>query len=113
MFLKTAFIFCDKPKTNTELQTIMAAHPWAPALIHGLRRIRDSSWADEYYTGSPPDSIYVDTGFDFGDEKWIAESFNAPFCFRRRSVAAFHQVFSSAPRRVLRRARGRVRAWSR
>jgi len=83
MFLKTALILCEEPKTDAELKTIMATHPWAPALIHGFRRVRCVTWGDDHYRislYSPPDSIYLDIGCGITGEKWIAESFHKPFC---------------------------------
>jgi hypothetical protein len=82
MYLKTAFIFCKEPKTDVELKAIMATHPWAPTMTYGFYKLRSSTWADERNTwscASSADSIYVDTGYGFGSEKWIAESFDEPF----------------------------------
>jgi hypothetical protein len=81
MFLKTALILCEGPKTDAELKAIMATHPWAPALIHGFRSVHRVAWEDEYYVSrhSPPGSIYLDVGYSFVGEKWLVKNFHEPF----------------------------------
>src|SRR6185437_13943265 len=83
MFLKTALILSKNPMTDAELKSVMEMHPWAPAMIYGVRKTRSTTWKNCYFfwsRGAPPDGIYVDTGIDFTEEKWLVESFHAPFC---------------------------------
>lgn len=83
MFLRTAILFTDELKTDAELKAIMATHPWAPAMTHGFRRVRDETWEDENFlwSHSRPDAIYVDASYGFGDDnKWLVASFHQPSC---------------------------------
>jgi hypothetical protein len=83
MFLKTAFIFSKEPKTDAALSAVMATHPWAPAMIHGLRTIRSNTKENEVWDRPPPDSVYVDDGYGVSREKWLVENFHTPDCFLR------------------------------
>jgi hypothetical protein len=83
MFIKTALILCEDRKTDDELKTIMATHPWAPALMHGFYKSFGGTW-EEYADrgGGDPDAIWCGGGITAynrdRDDKWIVESFDTP-----------------------------------
>ncbi len=76
MFIKIALIVSKDRKTDDELKTIMATHPWA-LLTHGFYKSFGGTW-EEYADRGAYDAIWCDGGISFNNDKWIVENFHVP-----------------------------------
>ncbi len=98
MFIRHALILCKDQKTDDELKTIMATHPWAPGMVHGFYKSSEGT-RDEYGDWGGYDALWVEQGITLFDaaNKWIVKSFHTPNPYRE--LGSIDDLFGSEARR--------------
>ncbi|QIG93488.1 hypothetical protein [Bradyrhizobium sp. 6(2017)] len=101
MKMKRALICTKTPKTDDELKTIMASHPWAPGMIHGFYKLKDccGTWNELATFGMTYDAIWIDAGYAYNLGHWVVESYHAPEPNQPCSRPSPGELFDEDPRR--------------
>jgi hypothetical protein len=99
MFIQRALILCKDEKTDDELKTIMATHPWAPGgMVHGFYKSSEGTRA-EYGDWGGYDALWVEQGITLFDpaNNWVVESFHtpSPYC----ELGSIDDLFGADARR--------------